>query len=460
MSKYSSQIGFVAGILVAVLIWNMNLAGLSPAGQKCLALSLMTVVWWATKVAQPGYTSLVMLLGFALFKVAPNEQIFSIWTSPLMYLIVGGFLIAAAVNASGLGKRIAYQFIIKYVSSYTSIIVSAYMLGFILSFLIPHPWPRCFLIMSVMAIIIKSASIPAKDAANIGLAVFASSAPVSMILLTGDSTINIVAVGFSGQELSWLGWLKYMAIPGIVASVITCILQLKLFKPSQAFVIDKTEVAAQLKALGPMNGIEKKTLFWIIFAIILWTTDSIHHIHLGWVTLMVALAMSMPIIGGILKPPHWSQVPVQTLFFLTAAMAIGRVGGFTGMNKWIAAVVLPSQVPTNPFIFAIMVTAIAILLHMALGSVMAVMGIAVPALIGFSSVAGINPLVPALMVYTAIAMHWVLPFHHMNILVGLGPEGGMYSDREVIKLGLPLTVVVFLITVVVEVSWWKITGLL
>lgn len=458
--KYTRQIGALAGLLVAFIVWHLPLNDLSPEGQRGLALSLMTVIWWATKVAHPGYVSLVMLVSYVLFDVAPPENVFAMWLSPLMYLIVGGYLIAAAVEVSGLGKRIAYQFLLRVVSSYRSVIISCYVLGFLLSFLIPHPWPRSFLIMGVMGVIIKSTDMPKRDAINIGLAVFAGSAPISMILLTGDSTINIVAVGFSGQELSWLGWLKYMSVPGLVASVLTCTLQLLLFKPSGTFTINKTEVAKKLDELGSFTLIEKKVIFWIGLAIVLWVTDSIHGVHIGWVTLGIALAMSMPTIGDILKPPQWSQVPIATLFFLTAALSIGKVGALTGMNDWVASVVLPSQVPSNLFLFALLVTTITILLHMVLGSVMAVMGIATPALVGYAVAAGINPLVPALMVYTAIAMHWILPFHHMNILVGLGDDGGMYTDKEVMKLGIPLTAVVFVVTVLVEVTWWQITGLL
>lgn len=460
LKNYSRQIGALVGIIVALIVWNLPLQGLSEAGKKGLALSLCTVIWWATKVAHPGYTSLAMLIAYILFGVAPPENVFNMFLSPLMYLIVGGYLLAAAVQVSGLGERIAYHFLLRVVNSYRSVIISCYVLGFLLSFLIPHPWPRSFLIMGVMAVIIKSTDMPKRDAVNIGLAVFVASVPVSMILLTGDSTINIVAVGFSGVDLSWMGWLIHMGVPGIVATVLTCLLQLFLYKPSGKFELDKSEVAKKVADLGKISLVEKKVIFWIGLAIILWVTDSIHGIHLGWVTIAIALMMSMPTIGDILGPKQWSQVPIATLFFLTAALAIGKVGALTGMNEWLADVLLPSQVPSNFFMLAFMITAISIILHLCLGSVMAVMGIATPALVGYAISAGINPLVPALMVYTAISMHFILPFHHMNMLVGLGDEGGGYTDKEVLRIGLPLTVIVFIVTVGVEVLWWQVTGLL
>ena len=67
-----------------------------------------------------------------------------------MYLIIGAYLIAGAVKSSGLGERIAYKFILRFVHSFKSVIISIFILTFFLSLLIPHPWPRAFLIMSVM----------------------------------------------------------------------------------------------------------------------------------------------------------------------------------------------------------------------------------------------------------------------------------------------------------------------
>jgi len=460
VGRNKSMIGFIGGILLAFFVWGMPLEGLSPEGKKCLALSLLTVVWWATSVAHPGYISLFLLGSYVLFDVAPGTVVFKLWTSPLVYLVVGGYLIASAVRDSGLGKRIAYLYIIRFIRSYNSIIVGAYVLGFLLSFFIPHPWPRSFLIMSVMAMIIRSANLPLKDAANIGLAVFAGSAPTSAILFTGDSIINVVTVGMSGANVSWLGWLWYMGVPGVVASALTLSLQLLLYKPTTPFHLDKNAIAKSLADMGALTPVEKRCLLWVGLAIVAWVTDSVHHIHPGWVALFAAIAMSMPRIGAVLTPASWNDVPIATLFFLTAALAIGQVGDHAGMNQWLATVLLPASAPANPFLFAGFVSVVAVAMHMGLGSVMAVMGIAIPTLIKFGATCGLPPLVPALLVYTAISIHYILPFHHMNILVGMGDKQGMYGDREVIRLGIPLTAVVFITTMLVEIPWWKIIGLL
>lgn len=118
------------------------------------------------------------------------------------------------------------------------------------------------------------------------------------------------------------------------------------------------------------------------------------------------MLISLPIVGEVLEPKHFKEVPIQVLVFISAATAIGKVGSETGMNAYIA--------------------------HM---------------VVVFWS-------------YTVIGSHYILPFHHMNVLVGQGEGNGLYSQRETIKLGIPMIAIVYFTTVVVETLWWKLLGIL
>lgn len=459
--KFKKEIGALLGIFICLGIWVMPLGtSLPEQGRHCLALSLLAVVWWAFGVVHPGYTSLFLLVSLAVSKTAEPSVVFKLWTTPLMYLVIGGYLIAAAVEGSGLGRRVAYLYTLRYVSSYRSMIAACYILGFLLSAMIPHPWPRSFMIMAVMATIVKSAKLEPRFAAQIGLTAFAASCPTSMILLTGDSTLNVVAMNFAGVDASWLKWVWYMGVPGVLTSVMLFCIQIWFFPQPRHFEVDKNEIGSLLKQMGPMSRNEWATVFWVCAAIALWVTDFIHHIHPGWIAILAALMMTLPRIGAGLKPSDWGKVNIGTLFFLTAALGIGTVGAVTGMNKWIAATLLPAHVPSNIFIFALFVTAFAVLIHMVLGSVLAVMGIVTPAIIAYTAGSGISPIVASLIVYTAVNQQYLLPFHNMALLVGEGESGGGYGSAEVFKLGLPLTVLVFIVTVLVEVPWWKAIGLI
>ena len=425
-----------------------------------LVVTLFTVIWWVFNVVPPAYSTLLMLLGYLLLGLAEPDVVFHIWTLPLMWLIIGAFLIAAAVTKSGLAQRVAYFFMIRYATSYRSLIALTYVLGFVLSFLIPHPFPRALLMMSLIRAIIQKAGMNKADAASLGLSVFVATTATSTILLTGDSTLNIATVGFSGLHVSWLDWAKYMAVPGIIASLLMMGLHLLIFKQTGQVRIDQSDIQREQQKLGPMSRDELVTLLWVFAALILWITDFMHHLDPAWVALIVVIGLSLPKIGDILDAKDISTgVNWPIIFFVMGAFAIGSVSKTTGMAEWLTQVLMPAAPSQNPYAFAALVGGATMLVHMVLGSALACMSIVAPPLVHYATIAGWNPLFPALLIYPAVAIHYIFPFQHVAILLGQGETGG-YDTRHVLKYGIPLTIVALIILIPIEVTWWKILGLI
>ena len=457
MNITKREIGFLAGIAVALIVWFAPLPGIEGNAKLMLAFTLMTVVWWALQIAQNGYTAGVLLALMCIFQLDEPAEIFYAWTGTTMWLVIGAYLIANAVKTSGLGERIAYSYMLRFVTGFRSIIIGIFALTAILSLLIPHPWPRAFLIMAVMAVIIQSSGISKADAVKIGFAVFAASVPCSLIFITGDAVINPLAASYAGGA-DFVTWLKVMGVPAIIMSIVTLILFLALYRPERDYSIDKDAIRGKLADMGKMSGVEVKTIVWVVIAIVLWFTESIHGIDIGWVTFAVGMLMSMPIIGDLNAAKDWSAVPIHVLVFLTAAMAIGHVGADTGMNAWIASF-MPTSVPDNMFIIAAIIVALAFAIHMLLGSVIAVMGVAVPAILAFAQPLGIDPMVAIMICYMAVAAHYLFPFQHLNTLVGASPDTGNYTQKETLKLGIALIPVLFLMGWVM-VGWFGVIGML
>ncbi|MFR3727463.1 SLC13 family permease [Lacrimispora sp.] len=457
--KFNKQIiGFFSGIIVLIVALLLPLHGLAWEGQVFLGLTLMTVVWWATQVAQSGYVGGFYIVSLCLLKLADTKVIFASWTGSTLWLVIGAYMIATAVKRSGLGERISYMYILRFVKSWKSIIIGIFVLTLILSLLIPNPWSRAFLIMSVMSVIIKAAGMPKEDAVKVGFTVFAASVPVSLIFMTGDSIINPLVISYSTESINFVRWFVIMGPPAIFLSIMNILLILILFKPTKEINMNFEEVKKAQSDLGKMSEKEIRTMIWILIAIVLWITNGITGLDIGWVTLAVAMCLSLPVIGNVLTAKEWGEVPVHVLVFLTAAMAIGKVGAETGLNNWLAVTLLPGELPGNIFILAIFIAIIAIVIHMFIGSVIAAMGVAVPAVLVCTNALGINPFVIAAIIYLAVYTHYVMPFHHLNILVGQGEENGMYTQKEALKMGIPLLVPV-LLTVIFGVLWFSVLGL-
>ena len=470
-------IGFFLAIVVFLLIKfvlpldSLGSVTLSEGGKNCLALSLGAVVMWACGVAQPGYTGILYCALLVLMQVVPDADgvpsmaatvsvAFGAWTKGTMWIVVGAYLIAGAVKDSGLGQRIAYAFMLKFVKSAKSLILSIFALTFVLALLIPHPFPRAFLILAVVSVIAESAGYGEDDRGKLGFLIFAAAVPCSMFFMTGDSTLNPLVASYGangGAAIGFVDWFIYMSVPMVVATLCTIVLALALFKPSKELVYDREDVLAKQAALGKLSEKEIRTIVWIVIAIALWLTVSGD--YLAWVTLVIGVLMAMPVIGEVLTPASWGSVDIKTLMFLTAAMAIGSVGGATGMNAWIADVVLPSSVPENIFLFALLVAALSMIIHMFMGSVMAVLGVCVPAFISFAAGSSVSPLAVALIVFTSINIHYILPFHNLPILIGEGKDAGGYTSKEAMRMGIPLTAVVFVV-VLVEAAWFHLFGLM
>nr|WP_287056549.1 hypothetical protein [Phascolarctobacterium sp.] len=66
MGMNKARIGFILGIIVALLIGTADIPGLARNGQICMALSFMTVIFWGFQITQPGYTSGLYLLLLAV----------------------------------------------------------------------------------------------------------------------------------------------------------------------------------------------------------------------------------------------------------------------------------------------------------------------------------------------------------------------------------------------------------
>ncbi|MBS6417517.1 MAG: SLC13 family permease [Olsenella uli] len=462
MTFNKKTIGLLAGLIVLALAWvaPLNVLGeISQQGQQCLALTLMTVVWWACGVAQPAFVSAIYLALLILTGTSDTATVFASWTKMQMWMVIGAYLIAAAVKESGLGERIAYWFALKFVRDWRTLVYSIFALTFILSILIPHPFPRAFMILAVMLAICDAAKMSKADKNKVGFLVFAASAPGSMFFLTGDATLNPLVASYATDGCSFIQWFMYMSVPMLVATLCTLFLGLFLFKPEKEMQIDFDEVRARQQELGSVTMKEKRTILWLVVAIALWLTESVTGLNIGFVTLIIGAVLALPILGEVLAPVTWNSVPINTLVFLTAAMGIGTVGGATGMNDWIANVVLPSSVPSNIFVLALLIAAITVIIHMFMGSVMAVLGICVPAFLAFTSGTGISPIAVGMMVFSAINIHYILPFHNLAILVGEGEDAAGYSSKDAMRMGIPLTVVVFVV-VLVEAAWFHLFGLM
>ena len=100
--------GFFLGILIALIVLILpSPDGLSYEAQKTAALFLLMGTWWATEAVPVAVTALVPLAFFPLLGIVDIQSAADPYANKIVYLFLGGFLIATAIQKWDLHKRIA-----------------------------------------------------------------------------------------------------------------------------------------------------------------------------------------------------------------------------------------------------------------------------------------------------------------------------------------------------------------
>ena len=101
-------IGLIAGPLAAaVVLISPAPDGLSQQGWWTASVAIWMAIWWMTEALPLAATALLPLVLFPLLGLRGIEATAPSYANPLVFLFLGGFLLARAMNVWGLDQRIA-----------------------------------------------------------------------------------------------------------------------------------------------------------------------------------------------------------------------------------------------------------------------------------------------------------------------------------------------------------------
>ncbi|MCG8462194.1 MAG: anion permease [Holophagales bacterium] len=102
------RIGLIAGpVIFAVMGLLPAPAGLEPAAWSTAAVGLWMATWWMSEAIPIAATSLLPLVLFPVLGVSEIRTTAAPYANPLIFLFLGGFVVALAMEQSGLHRRLA-----------------------------------------------------------------------------------------------------------------------------------------------------------------------------------------------------------------------------------------------------------------------------------------------------------------------------------------------------------------
>lgn len=122
-------IGFVGGLsLFVLMLFSSPPEGLSLAGWRTAAIVVLMACWWVSEVIPIPATALIPLVLFPVLGVADIQQTARPYADPMIFLFMGGFIIAIAMQRWELHRRIALN-IIALIGSKPRNIIAGFMIS-------------------------------------------------------------------------------------------------------------------------------------------------------------------------------------------------------------------------------------------------------------------------------------------------------------------------------------------
>lgn len=249
---------------------------LSPEAWVVAALAVLMIVWWVTEAVPIAATALAPLAVLPFFDVLTLREASAQYMSPVIVLLMAGFIIARAIERWGLHERIAL-FVVDRVGTRPPALIAGFMISAaILSMWISNTATALMMTpiaLSVAHAVLGDRALGAQFTTALLLAV-AYACSIGGLATPVGSPTNLIVIGYladQGIDISFSQWMSY-GLPVVIILLPLAWLVLTIFgtwrsganAPQAAAV--KATVREARSALGKISTPELRTL--IIFAVV------------------------------------------------------------------------------------------------------------------------------------------------------------------------------------------------
>ena len=482
----SYLIRFFSGPVAALLIiFFVDIDAANPMATRMAAVTVWMALWWLTEVVHLAVTSLLPFLLIPVLGIADTTTIANEYMDPIMFLFIGGFILAIAIEHWNLHKRIALRILMAVGKSPASILAGVMGTTYFFSMWISNTATVLMMIAAVTAVIHqieKQAGHHTNKIATglmIGLAYSATIGGMATLVGTPP---NMVFYRFyekafpQNHDMDFTQWFL-IGFPISIAFLVISYFVLKWMfipKASKAFEEwDTSYFKEEYKKLGAFSYEEKWVAGIFSFTALLWFTRSdidFGSFNMpGWKnifpnpaniqdgTVAIAMAMLLFFIPSKTKKEEmligWEQakkLPFHILLLFGSGFALAKGFELSGLSTWLAGN-LNFMKDANPFVLVLTICILVTVISEFASNVASIQ-LTLPILLALVGTMGVHPLLLMLPATFAASLGFMLP-------VATGPNtivfgSGRIKVADMMRAGLILDIIGILI-ITLGIMVWK-----
>jgi solute carrier family 13 (sodium-dependent dicarboxylate transporter), member 2/3/5 len=448
-------------VVAPLLFWFAPLP-IEPVTKHGLAIALFMLLAWIAEAIDHAVAGLIGCFLFWALGVVHFNVAFGGFADDTPWFLFGATLMGVVASKSGLARRLAYHVMLRVGTTYPRILLGLIVTDFLLTLVVPSGIARIVIMAAIALGLVEAFRLQpgSNGARGMFLIITYTAALFDKMIIAGASSITarglIERVG--GVDVQWSQWFVAFLPCHIVTVIAAWLLTMWLFPP------EKTELAGgqnylteELRKLGPFSAMETKAAILLGAATLLWVTDFIHHISSAKIGLGIGLAALLPYVG-LLGVEDLKKVNFLPVFFVAAALSMAQVLIATKGLDLLTDIMFAWMQPfmTGNFTSTIVLYWTAFVYHIVLSSDIAMLGTSMPLLMNFAKTHGLNPL--------TLGMVWVFGsggkiFVYQSAVLIVGYSFGYFRARDLLRVGLLLTVIEFIAILLIVPFYWPLIGI-
>lgn len=447
--------------LIGPLLFTLTLgfAPLPYMQRVSLAIALWMIAWWIFDTIPMAATAMLPIVFFPLLGLQSIQATTSSYANPTIYLFLGGFLMALAIEKTLLHERIAFYLLTLFGKT-----PNGMALGFMVSTAFLSMWisnTACALMMLPMATsaidrltkefgeqntknLAAATTLGIAYAANIGGAATLIGTPPNVVLK------GLVANAY-GIELSFVAWLAWGIPLGAALIAALYFILTKLIYPISPMLISKWSINEDWKVKRTWNKAEKMTAIIFLMALVGWLSSPIINAYSGKKLLddtiiavtaglaMFAVPLNWKSGEGILNWKDSQHLPWGILLLFGGGLAMASGFESSGLLKNLSTNL--NQIEHSPILLLIAVCGISIFITELMSNV-ALTIVLVPIVLTMFAHDQALGITLASSVAVGSSMAFMLPISTPpNAIVF---ASGMFKIKEMAKAGIWLNLVAWI----------------